>query len=324
MDSLTPCPPWLLEDLNAIVARADKGSLPHALLITGIDGIGKQHFAQALSETLLCESRETQGACGHCDSCAQLLADSHPEYRKLVPEGANASIKVDSVRELVTWLHLTAGKGSYRVALLEQADTLNRSAANSLLKTLEEPGDNAVLILVASRPGSLPATVRSRCQTITLRLHDKHAATEWLGQHIPSPEAALAAVNGGPYLCLMQAGEQYQATQNLLLKAWTDLFLHKGSVGRITDSVADLPTTDCLSAFSHFTLLAAKGRAGVSVGADPAVETAVSAVQDRLQNEQWFTLHDRLLKLHRSDSASFKTQTVLEGLLADIRTMIRD
>ena len=324
MDALTPCPPWLVKDSAAVLGRADKGALPHALLITGIDGIGKQHFAQALAESLLCEKRRPEGACGQCDSCAQLLADAHPEYLKLVPEGANASIKVDKVRELVTWLQLTAAKGSYRVALLEQADSLNRSAANSLLKTLEEPGDNAVLILVASRPGSLPATVQSRCQTITLRLHDKEAAIDWLAPHVSSPERALAACRGGPYTCVAQSDEQFQAANTLLLKAWTDLFLHKGSVGRITDSVADLPTSDCLAAFSHFTLLAAKGRAGVPFGADPAVQEAVSAVQDRLRNEQWFTLHDRLLKLHRSDSASFKTQTVLEGFLADIRTMIRD
>ena len=324
MEALTPCPPWLVKDCAAVLGRAEQGSLPHALLITGIEGIGKQQFAQALAESLLCEKKRPEGACGQCDSCAQLIADAHPEYRKLVPEGANASIKVDSVRELVTWLQLTAAQGSYRVALLEQADSLNRNAANSLLKTLEEPGDNAVLILVASRPGSLPATVQSRCQTITLRMHDKAAAIEWLTPQISSPADALAACQGGPYTCIAQSQAEFQATSKLLLKAWTDLFMHKGSVGRISDSVADLPTRECLAAFGRFTLLAAKARAGVSVGVDPAVQEAILAVKDRLQNEQWFTLHDRLLKLHRSDSASFKTQTVLEGLLADIRIMIRD
>ena len=81
MEALTPCPPWLVKDCAAVLERAKKGSLPHALLITGIEGIGKQKFAQALAESLLCEKRLPEGACGQCDSCAQLIADAHPEYR---------------------------------------------------------------------------------------------------------------------------------------------------------------------------------------------------------------------------------------------------
>jgi DNA polymerase-3 subunit delta' len=321
LDNLTPCPPWLLEDMSQLLNRSSRGRLPHALLLTGIDGIGKRAFSQCLAETLLCQKPSPKGACGVCEPCRQLLADSHPDYRKLLPEGANAAIKVDPVRALVEWLQLTASQGSYRVALLEQADTLNRNAANSLLKTLEEPADHAVLILSATRTGALPATIRSRCQKVTLKMTDQAAAIEWLGGKVDDPVLALLEASGGPYLALANASEEHTASKELLLRAWHDLFLHKGSVGRISDSLSNLETSLCLATFSRWCLIASKQREKLDVGVNPAVKQVISETQDRLNIEQWFTLYDRLLRLYRSDSASFKTQTVLEGLFADIRLM---
>ncbi len=310
-----------MEPATALLKRSSDARLPHALLLTGVNGIGKRAFAQWLAEALLCRQPSDTGACGHCESCRQLLADSHPDYRKLVPEGANAAIKVDPIRSLVDWLQLTAGQGSYRVALLEQADTLNRNAANSLLKTLEEPSDHAVLILSATRTGALPATLRSRCQSITLNLNDRPAAIAWLAQTLADPEQALREAGGGPFAALVAADEEYQARQTLLLNAWRDLFLHKGSVGRISESLSKLDTTVCLSVFSTWCLATLRLGENLTVGVNPAVQAVISETRERLDNEQWFTVHDRLLQLYRSDSASFKTQTVLEGLFADIRLM---
>jgi len=322
MTALTPCPPWLLQDGAALMSRSREGRLPHAILLGGIQGIGKRAFSQWLAESLLCRNRGESGACGQCESCMQLLAGAHPDFRKLLPEGANAAIKVDPIRELVEWLQLTASQGSYRIAVLEQADSMNRNAANSLLKTLEEPGDHAVMILSATRTGALPATIRSRCQTITLKMHDRAAALDWLKQQsLDDPETALLEAGGGPYAALAMQDKDYLAARELLLKAWNDLFLHKGSIGRISDSLADLDTSLCLATFSRWTLLAARQGASLPIEASPAVKDVISETQGRLSNEQWFTLHERLLQLHRSDSASFKTQAVLEGMFADTRIM---
>lgn len=321
MVALTACPPWLREEGAALMARSQEGRLPHAILLGGINGIGKRAFSQWLAESLLCRKRTEAGACGECDSCSQLTAGAHPDFRKLLPEGANAAIKVDPVRDLVEWLQLTASQGSYRIAVLERADTMNRNAANSLLKTLEEPSDHAVIILSATRTGALPATIRSRCQTINLKMHDRAAAVKWLSESIENPESALLEAGGGPYAALAMQNEDYLAARELLLKAWHDLFLHKGSVGRISDSLADLDTSLCLAMFSRWTLLAAKQGANLTVEANPAIVKVISETRDRLTNEQWFTLHERLLQLHRSDSASFKTQAVLEGMFADTRIM---
>jgi len=322
MDALTPCPPWLYAEAATLLAAADKQRLHHALLITGVDGIGKRAFCQWLAEALLCTERGDKGACGECPACRQLLADAHPDYLPVHPEGANAGIKIDTVRALLDWLQLTAGQKSYRVALLIEANGLNRHAANSLLKTLEEPADNAVLILCAERIGALPATVRSRCQKITLTMGDRQAAIDWLAAHHEQPEQAFLESRDRPFAAIRQQDEEYQEAQKLMRAAWTDLFLHKGSVGRIADSLAKLETTFCLATFASWCVLAVKRGNQVPIGVNSAVNLAISETQDRLKYEQWFTLHDRLLQLHRADSASFKTQTVLEGIFADIRIMI--
>lgn len=322
MQSLTACPPWLLADAKPLLSAANKKRLHHALLITGVTGIGKVAFCHWLAEALLCRNRTESGACGACPSCMQLLADSHPDYRAVLPEGANAGIKVESVRELVEWMHLTAGQESYRVALITEANGLNHHSANSLLKTLEEPADNAVLVLGVTRMGALPATIRSRCQKITLKMHDQQAAVHWLATHCAEPEKALIEAGGAPFAALHNLEDEQTQAKALLLTAWTDLFLHKGSVGRIADSLSKLESSDCLSTFSKWSVLAAKKTQEVPFIDTPAITSAIADTYHRLPGEQWFTLHNRLLQLHRSDSASFKTQTVLEGLFADIRLMI--
>ncbi len=321
-NALTPCPPWLYADARQLMAAANQQRLHHALLITGIDGIGKKVFCAWLAEALLCSQRTAMGACGQCPACRQVMADAHPDFKRVEPEGANAGIKIDTVRSLVDWLQLTAGQDSYRVALMSDANGLNRHSANSLLKTLEEPADNAVLILGSARIGALPATVRSRCQKITLKLGDKEAALQWLKDYSSDPLQILMEAGGGPYAALRYLDEEHQAARKLLAQAWNDLFLHKGSVGRIADSIAKLEAQFCLAMFAKWCVLAAKQVCNVPIDDQLTVSQMLAETQNRLSSEQWFTLHDRLLHLHRSDSASFKTQTVLEGFFADTRLMI--
>ena len=321
--SLTPCPPWLLDHWQAIYSRHEQGKLPHALLFTGVPGLGKKQFVRFVAESLLCrDCSPTTGACGVCTSCTQLTAGAHPEFWTLLPEGASMNIKVDSVRDLVNWLQLSAPPGQYRAALIDQADAMNRNAANSLLKTLEEPGERAVLILSADRPGSLPATIRSRCQCTVLTLRDHTAAEQWLTeQAVSDARERLAHARVGPMALLEQSTDAWLESELRLQKAWADLFLMRASIGKIVDSLSDLPVRRSLGQFSHWAMLASKKRLNLSIGADHATSELISEVQSALDSEQWFSLYDRIQQLYRSDSASFKSQTVLEGLFADIRMM---
>ena len=118
--------------------------------------------------------------CGECRSCRFLAAGSHPDFFDLQPEEPGKPIKIDAVRKFVGWSVLTPQEGTRRLALIAPADAMNAAAANSLLKTLEEPAPSIGILLVTSRMASLPATVRSRCQRFTLEPPPRAEALSWL------------------------------------------------------------------------------------------------------------------------------------------------
>ena len=190
--------------------------MPHALLVTGRTGLGKSAFARQLTALLVCEDRGAEGAaCGHCSACRLHSAGNHPDYH-FVTFGINEKtgkprtvITVDQIRELSATLALSRHGSGYRVTVLEPADALNVNAANSLLKTLEEPADNTVLVLVSSQPGRLPPTIRSRCQQVRIDVPATDVALEWLaGQYDgPRPEVFLRLADGAPLRALVLAQE---------------------------------------------------------------------------------------------------------------------
>ena len=138
--------------------------LPHAWLLHGAKGIGKQLLAHDMARMFLCTERNHQGgACGSCHSCRMMAADSHPDFRALLLKEGKRDIPVAAIRNLLEFLALSGNESSHRVALIDDADRLNTSAANALLKGLEEPAPGCLLILVAHDLQRLPATVRSRC-----------------------------------------------------------------------------------------------------------------------------------------------------------------
>jgi len=114
------------------------------------------------------------------------------------PDEAGKAIKVDQVRALCSELAMTSHAGRYKVAVIQPANAMNANAANSLLKTLEEPTDNTLLILLTASPGRLPATIRSRCQQVLLKTSDASMAQNWLQSK--GIEAKIA------YQCLQLAG----------------------------------------------------------------------------------------------------------------------
>jgi len=322
-------PPWLSEAGAALQRRERSGRLPHALLLRGVPGVGKRLFARWFAQSVLCRDPGADGACGDCPACRQSKVGAHPDYRELVPEGAG--IKVDAVRDLLVWQQMSTPGGRWRVALLDGADTMNRNAANALLKTLEEPADGALLLLVADQAARLPATVRSRCQDIVLAVESVPVALQWIGTRLveqgqadTEAQTLLNRSGHAPLAAISLASGEAQETLVRVHKAWLDLFLHRASVGRISDSLAELPVRQCLAVFLRLSALALRQRAGLSVGPDPAEQSVVSQVFDRLEDAQWFTIRDRVERLHRIDGPGFKTQAVLEGLLADIRLMLTD
>ena len=218
----TPLYPWQHDQWRRLMERLRGGSLPHALLLSGPAGLGKNGFSDALADSLLCEARRDDGtACGECRGCKLMAAGSHPDFRRVAPEEAGKQIRIDPIRELSAYLTLSSQYAGFKVAIITPAERMNVNAANSLLKTLEEPTSGSVLILVAERPVLLPATVRSRCQTVLFDRPARAEALAWLeargGSLQGSGELLLDLADGQPLTALELAeGGRMEARGALL------------------------------------------------------------------------------------------------------------
>ena len=163
---------------EAIAASKDSSNnsqnMTHSWLFTGPPGSGRSNAAIAFAAGLLCE----QGGCSTCINCITTIDGSHADIELIRTEGL--SIKVDEVRELITRTSWSPSVGNYRVVVIEDADRLTESAANALLKVIEEPGARTVWLLCAPTLTDVIPTIRSRCRHLTLRTPSINAVTQLL------------------------------------------------------------------------------------------------------------------------------------------------
>lgn len=211
--------PWQARPWRQLLAAAGQGRLPHALLLAGADGLGLDYFARALAARLLCTGDAGMEACGKCKSCLLFGAGNHPDLVIIEPEEAGKAIKVEAVRELVEFNQLSSQYGRYKIAIIEPAEAMNRSAANSLLKTLEEPTPGSVLILVSQRPGQLPVTVRSRCQRVNFSGNNEPDTLNWLAARLAEAASAqeLLTLSGGRPLAALQLEQENHLEMQMAL-----------------------------------------------------------------------------------------------------------
>jgi DNA polymerase III subunit delta' len=181
--------PWQVPLWRQFLALHSSGRLPHALLLSGPHGVGKQRFAEALLGYLLCaDPGET--ACGACHGCRMLASGYHPDLLRISPEEGKRQIRIDPIREVNAFVGQTAQQGGHRVILLSPAEAMNVAAANALLKSLEEPGARTQFLLLADIPSRMLATIRSRCQHWNLPLPEHEQSIEWLARSLGGREEA--------------------------------------------------------------------------------------------------------------------------------------
>jgi len=196
--------PWLEKQWQKITEAIEDQRLPHAIMLTGQQGLGKFNFAMQLAQRALCLQPQAGKSCGHCHSCQLVKAGTHADLQMVAPLEDSKVLKVDQIRELIERNSLTPHISTIKIHLICDADKMNSNAANSLLKTLEEPSPNSLLILLSSRPDNLPATIRSRCQQIKFLAPEREIALNWL-QHqalTQSPELLLSMAQGAPLTAL--------------------------------------------------------------------------------------------------------------------------
>lgn len=176
--------PWLAKAWHSVQNQLTESRLPHALIINGERGVGKRAWADAVATLLLCDRLQTDAhgrpqACGHCKQCKLKRAGSHPDARVYAPEKSRM-VRIVQIRELIAFASASPQVGQRKIAIIDRADQLNINAANALLKTLEEPSGDTVLLLLQESGRPLLPTIRSRCQTHTLPVPVAADAERWL------------------------------------------------------------------------------------------------------------------------------------------------
>ena len=244
-DGVLPLP-WLAATLRATLQTRHA----HALLLHGPRGVGQFELALTLAQAWLCETQNptptpsessTEAAaqarpCGRCAACRLVQARSHPDLMVLLPEALreplgwnlndaddaasekaskakpSKEIKVEAVRSAVAFAQITSARGRCKVVVVYPAERMNEVAANTLLKTLEEPPGVARFVLACAEPEALLATIRSRCQAVPMRLPPTELAEQWLAQQgVVEPGVLLAAAGGQPQEAREWAGQGIDA-----------------------------------------------------------------------------------------------------------------
>lgn len=236
--------PW--NGPQAAALARDRKHLPHALLLAGPAGLGKNALATWLAQFLLCAQPAAGGKpCGACQNCRLFAAGSHPDLHVVQPEAIyktsesliaryalryapadkskeskdSSVIRIDQIRSLIENAQTRPQIAACKAIVLSPADTLNTNAANSLLKLLEEPPPDSYLILVADHPARLPATIRSRCTRVDFHAPARDTALAWLQSRELSESNAslLLGLAGGAPLAAQRLAESDFLVQRVAL-----------------------------------------------------------------------------------------------------------
>ena len=312
--------PWHVAQWRRLADARRESRFPHAILLAGAAGVGKSQFAQRLAGALVCPTPDAAGdACGACDACRQTAAGIHPDLLRVSPEEPGKAIKIDAVRELTAKSVLAAQHQGHRVIVIDPADAMNRSAANALLKTLEEPSSRTVLVLVSSQPDRLPPTIRSRCQVVAFPPPPHAEALAWLaGQGGGDDVDDLLAISGGAPLRALQAREQGWIQHDAeLVAALDNLKRRKGNPLQVVEDWRNRSLTLLFDGFKR--CVADMVRLGKLSDFKeiyhPSERRNLQSLGQGIDLKLLYALNDELLQLDRDANNNLNPQMMLEHLM---------
>lgn len=315
--------PWLAPFRARLAEAWAAGRLPHSLLLVSIPGLGAESLAHWTAALALCEA--AMRPCGTCASCRLLGSDSHPDLQLVRREEDATQIKVDQIRGLSDSLALSSYRSGFKVGIVEGAEALNANGANAFLKTLEEPTQETLLILIATPSHRLPATIASRCQRLVLRAPDPEQAREWLAQQRPAErgwDAALALAGGAPLTALALEAAGVEALEKDMCDALKQLASGAVDVAVLAERwVRSDPVLRLIWLENWIT-----SRVRMQLAAEESLQTAepvrlpTALLKPKIR--RLLELLDAARELRRLASTGINQQLALEALLLDGRAAL--
>ena len=301
--------PWLKPIADGWRARIDSDRLPHAVLLLGPAGTGKRATANWIVRRQL--------NIGPTNALPESPFERpvHADLHWVSPPEDGKSILIDQVRDLVAKLTLTPYEGGWKVAVIEPANAMTSNAANSLLKTLEEPRVATLLILVADRVGRLPATIFSRCQRVNFNRPDDAATLQWLNRFKPGADwaQALKAVGGAP-LAAISALERLPET-TAMAEDFVALAAHNDTPVAVAARWAKYEADFVLDWLVNQVQALINRRSGGCSGVPG--QGVPESVLLRIDRRKLFCYLDIINRLRGQAAGSFNVQLTLESLLVE-------
>ncbi len=345
--------PWLTPILDGVLANRVR--MPHALLLYGQAGIGKRSLAVAIARSLLCEAVDVSrrsGGCGACDACLWFDQHNHPDFRMVTTEalalaagqdeaegegeGADErddtpargkrapskEIRFAQVAALQSFLSVATHRGGNRIVVIHPAETLNPTAANMLLKVLEEPPASTVFLLVTDRMDALPPTIVSRCRKLPIATPLDDITRRWLGdQQQEGAGELLAAAGGAPFAAIaMAADDEWVTSRRRLVEhlARPDV---QGALA-LAESLARSPLVPIVTSMQQWIADCIAMRLAGRVRYHPAQAEAIESLAAKARIAALFAMQRRLESIRRSAEHPLNVRMVLEGMLmAYVETM---
>ncbi|HIJ22548.1 MAG: DNA polymerase III subunit delta' [Gammaproteobacteria bacterium] len=309
--------PWQQKNWEQLQQQLNLQRVPHALLLHGPEGTGKGLFASIFAQRLLCTTPQEDGfSCGSCPSCKLFAAATHPDLISLKPDEGKSILAVDQVREMVREFAFTPQISARKVVILQPAESMNNSAANSLLKTLEEPPGEAVLMLISHAPARLLPTIRSRCQQRAFPSPDRTQSLQWLQQKLEqgmSEEAVLQLAEGAPLKALALANPEQIQHHQQMGEELINLLSGRADPIRVAIRWSDkkLDPSITLEWLQQWTTQIIKGDTQ-----SPLLNSLASKLQP-VDHKQLFLFYDKLTAAIALSHTPVNKELLFEGILLD-------
>lgn len=258
---------WQQAPLQRLQVAIERQRLPHAILFSGLEGTGKQHLANCLvSSVLKKHTRLNRGE-------KLLDINVHPDVITINPIKDKKQILIEQTRDLSAKLSLTPQISDIKIALINPAELMTVSASNALLKTLEEPSGNTLIILISHNYGRLPQTIRSRCHHVPLMVPDMQEAEAWLSERgVNNCHEYLLLTHGSPLLALHAFQNGWLESYRQLLIDLSDLIKQHSDIVSVATRWSNIDVAQLIRWLQNLVKLVIKLKFDDKIISDTAVD----------------------------------------------------